>query len=250
MDTNRIALQLYTLRDYARQDLPGTLRRLSEAGYRAVELAGYYNHTPAQLRKLLADYGLTSISAHISLNEFESNPTQVLEGLQTLGCTYAVVPSIPQERRQTHGQFEQLADTLNHLGELSQEAGLKFAYHNHAFEFSPVENTLLWEALVSRTDPRLVSLELDLYWVSFAGFDPLEILQSYPGRFPLLHVKDMAATEKREDLAVGEGKLPWSRLLPAARAAGAQWYIVEMDHPRDAFKEIISGFEYLKNLTF
>jgi sugar phosphate isomerase/epimerase len=250
MDTNRIALQLYTLREQARQDLPGTLRRLAEAGYRAVELAGYYNHTPTELRKLLADYGLTSISAHISLKEFESNPAQVLQGLQTLGCTYAVVPSVPEERRQTREQFEQLADTLNRLAEVSHEAGLKFAYHNHAFEFNPVENTSLWEVLVAKTDPRLVSLELDLYWASFAGFDPLEIIQSYPGRFPLLHVKDMAATEKREDLAVGEGILPWSSLLPAARAAGAEWYIVEMDHPREAFREITSGFEYLKNLTF
>lgn len=248
MDTTRIALQLYTVREKAAQDLEATLRQVAGIGYRAVELAGFYGRTTAEMRSRLAAYGLKAASAHIPLKDFETNPARVFEDLHTLGCEYAIVPFVPEELRQTRTQFEQLAATLNRLAGLAQAENLIFGYHNHAFEFAPVDGTSLWNVLIEQTDPALVNLELDLYWVSYAGVNPLELLQKYPGRFPLLHMKDMADSPAREDLPVGEGILPWKKILDQAQSTNTAWYIAEMDHSRDAFEDVQTSFQSLQKL--
>jgi sugar phosphate isomerase/epimerase len=248
MDTNRIALQLYTVREKAAQDLDATLAQVAEIGYRAVELAGFYGRTASEMRSRLDAHGLKAASAHIPLKDFEINPTQVFADLHTLGCEYAIVPFVPPELRQTSSQFEQLAATLNRLAGLAQAENLVFGYHNHAFEFAPVDGTSLWDVLIAKTDPALVNLELDLYWVSIGGTDPLELLQKYPGRFPLLHMKDMADSPAREDLPVGEGVLPWRKIIDQAQSTNTAWYIAEMDNPRDAFEDVKTSFQSLRKL--
>ncbi|HEX2915910.1 MAG TPA: sugar phosphate isomerase/epimerase [Chloroflexia bacterium] len=248
MDTTKIALQLYTVREQAQQDLNNTLSQLAEAGYRAVELAGFYGLTPQDLRNRLDEFGLKAVSAHISLKDFEANSAQVFENLHTLDCAYAVVPFVPEERRQSKEQFYQLAEILNDLAQKAQAQNFKFAYHNHAFEFASIEGTSLWQVLQEKTDPNLVKLELDLYWAKFAGFEPLELLQKYGSRFPLLHMKDMSTAETREDLPVGEGRLPWPSILEIAESAGVDWYIVEQDHPRDAMDDVKRSLANLQQL--
>ncbi|MDB5078958.1 MAG: Xylose isomerase domain protein barrel [Chloroflexi bacterium] len=248
MDTNRIALQLYTVREKAGQDLEATLRQVAGIGYRAVELAGFYGRTAAELRSLLDAYGLKAASAHVGLAAFAADPAQVFADMHTLGCEYAIMPFLPEDQRRTRAQFEQLAATLNRLGGLAQAENIKFGYHNHAFEFAPVEGTSLWEVLLEQTDPARVILELDLYWVSFAGVDALELLKQHPGRFPLLHMKDMADSPAREDLPVGEGVLPWKEILGQAKSTNTAWYIAEMDNPRDAFEDVKTSFQSLQQL--
>lgn len=248
MQRNQIGLQLYTVREETARDMLGTLRRLAEMGYPAVEFAGYGGVPVPEVRAVLDECGMRAIGAHVSLNNWEQRPDETIAELKTLGCSYAVVPYLPAERRQNARQVEGLCGHFNRWAEHCAAEGLNFAYHNHAFEWEPVEGRLLWERLLEGTDPALVGLELDLYWIQYAGYDPLTILREV-GRAKLVHVKDMAADESRVDVPVGEGRLPWQQLLPAAREAGVEWYIVEQDNPRSAMDDVRRSLTNLTSMT-
>ena len=248
-----IALQLYTLREETARDFLGTLRRVAEIGYRAVEFAGYGTVPVPDLRAALDEYGLRAMGAHVPLLAFETRLTDVLADLRRLGCAYAVVPILPEERRPDAAQAGALADAFNRFGAACRAEGIAFAYHNHAFEFAPLpggaDGQSLFDVLVAETDPTLVAFELDVYWAAFAGLDPLALIQRHAGRVPLLHLKDMAPDPGRADLPVGDGTLPWPDILAAGSAAGARWYTVEQDHPRDAFADVERSLRNLERLA-
>lgn len=248
MDTAKISLQLYTVREKAGQDLDATLSKVAEIGYKNVELAGFYGLSASDLRSKLDGYGLRAASAHVQFALFEENPDQAFADMQTLGCEYAIVPYLAEDRRHTRDQLGQFAATLNKLGEQAKTANVQFGYHNHAFEFAPVDGTSLFEVLINQTDPALVKLELDLYWATAGGMDALELLKQYPGRFPLLHMKDMAATEDRVDVPVGQGILPWEKIVAQARSTDTAYYVVEMDRPRVVFDDITDSFKAVQAL--
>ncbi len=244
----QIALQLYTVRQATAADFVGTLHQLAAIGYQAVELAGYGNSTPSEIRTTLDQLGMQAISAHVQFGQLEQQPDQTLADLKTLGCQYAVIPSISEDQRHSTADIRQLANTLNRFGALCQQAGLRFGYHNHAFEFAPVDGSTMWDLLVEHTDPALVMLELDLFWAQFAGVNPATLIEKYGSRMPLLHIKDMVHDESRADAPVGTGKMAWAELLPLARANGTQWYIVEQDHPREPLADVATSFTNLSRL--
>ncbi len=247
-----IALQLYTLRDLTAQDFLGTLHRVADMGYRAVEFAGYGGVPIPDLRAALDEYGLRAMGAHVPLAHFESRLSAALSELTLLGCQYAVVPWLPPERR-VPDQAPDLASSFNRFAAAAQAEGLAFAYHNHDFEFAAVPGDAaghtFFDVLVAQTDPALVGFELDLYWAAFAGVDPLALLHRLSRRAPLLHMKDMGPAPGRADLPVGNGTLPWSELLPAGAAAGARWYIVEQDHPTDLLADVERSLRYLESMA-
>lgn len=247
MNSNQIGLQLYTVRDQTAQDMIGTLRRLAEIGYRAVEFAGYGNASVADVRAALDEYGMQAIGAHVALTKFQTDAQQVFADLQTLGCQYAIVPSVPEDQRGSVAAVQKLAETLNGIGAQCQAEGLQFAYHNHNFEFAPLEGTTMYDVLLDEIDPSVVKLELDVFWVQRAGRDPVEMLQRLAGQVPLLHVKDMAADES--DAPVGEGNLPWERILRVATGTGTEWYIVEQDHPQQPIENVTTSLRNLKALA-
>lgn len=248
MRRDQISLQLYTVREHTARDMPATLRRLAEIGYTAVELAGYGGLSPQDIRVLLDDLGLRASGAHVPLDSWEKDPEAVISDMHALGCAHAAVPIIPPERRD-EGAVAGLAESFNRWGELSRSEGVTFSYHNHAFEFAPLGETTVWDVLLRQTDPELVHLELDLYWVRYGGVDPETVLRDLGERVSLVHLKDMAEDEQRSDLPVGEGTMPWEGLLQAANAAGVVWYIAEQDNPRDAFEDVQSSLRYLRGLS-
>ncbi len=238
MNEHNIGLQLYTVRELTAQDMLGTLERLAAIGYRAVEFAGYGNAGVRDVRAALDAHGITAVGAHVALDNFESRFEQTIDELQTLGCRYAIVPWVGEERRGSLAEARRLAEQLNRLGEQVRAAGLRFAYHNHAFEFDPIDGTSLWEVLLRETDPDLVALELDVFWARYAGFDPVAMIEQLTGRLPLLHAKDISRDDPQADAPVGDGSLPWPRMLEAAKSAGVEWLIVEQDRPRDALSDV------------
>ena len=248
MQRDRISLQLYTVREHTANDMVGTLRRLAEMGYPAVEFAGYGGLSPEDLRPLLDALGLRASGAHVPLDSWEADPEGVVADMNTLGCAHAVVPIVPPERRDA-ASVARLAESFNRWGELCRSGGVAFSYHNHDFEFAPSDGTTMWEVLVRETDPGLVGLELDLYWVRYGGADPEALLRDLGDRISLVHVKDMAADEGRSDLPVGEGTMPWPRLLRAADEAGVEWFVAEQDNPRDAFEDVRSSLRHLQGLS-
>jgi sugar phosphate isomerase/epimerase len=249
MRQDQISLQLYTVREQTSSDMAGTLRRISEIGYPAVEFAGYGDLSPEDLRTVLDDLGLRASGAHVPFDSWETDPDAVIAGMHTLACAHAILPIAPPEYRRDEVVVTNLAASLNRWGELCHQAGVTLSYHNHDFEFAPLGPTTMWDILVRETDPGLVHFELDLYWVRYGGVDPEPLLQNLGDRIPLVHLKDMASNDQRSDLPVGEGTMPWRGLLRAADAAGVQWYVAEQDNPRDALEDVKTSLQNMRELA-
>ena len=249
MRREQISLQLYTVREETARDMPATLRRISEIGYPAVEFAGYGGLTPQDLKTVLGDLGLQASGVHVPLDSFATDLEGVLADMHALGCAHAVLPSAPPEQRTDEASVARLAEDLNRWGELCRDEGVTLSYHNHDFEFAPLGESTMWDVLVRETDPELVHLELDLYWIKYGGTDPETVLRDVGDRVSLVHLKDMAPDDTRSDLPVGEGTMPWRGLLEAADAVGVEWYIAEQDNPRDALEDVSISLRHMNRLA-
>jgi sugar phosphate isomerase/epimerase len=241
-----IALQLYTVRDQTERDFTGTLERVAEIGYPGVEFAGYGGLEARQLHDLLVRLGLAAAGAHVSLAALEADAAREIEYCLAIGCHYLVVPWLPLERRDPAGA-PALAGFLDRLGRQCQEAGLGLAYHNHSFEFETVDGEVMLDGLLKATDPKLVALELDIYWALYAGMDPLTYMQRNADRVRLLHLKDMRPD--REATEVGEGIIDMVGIARAAERQGVKWLIVEHDEPTmPSLESARASFENMKRL--
>jgi sugar phosphate isomerase/epimerase len=249
MRDDQISLQLYTVREQTARDMPGTLRRLAEIGYTAVEFAGFGGLTPRELRGTLDDLGLRASGAHVPLDAWESDPSSVIADMHAIGSPHAIVPMAPPGRRGDKDSVARLAESFNRWGGLCRDEGLTFSYHNHDFEFAPLGDATMWDVLVWETDPELVHLELDLYWIKYGGTDPETVLRDVGDRVSLVHLKDMAPDETRSDLPVGEGTIPWPQLLAAADEVDVEWFVAEQDNPRDALEDVESSLKAMRNLS-
>ena len=243
-----ISVQLYSVRDEMKRDVAATLARVARIGFKEVEFAGYFDHSPAEIRGMLDANGLTAPSAHIPLNVLKSDPASVIAAARTIGHSYVVMPYLDETARRSIADWHALAKTLNDIaGEMSR-AGLRLAYHNHDFEFTPTDGMVPYEVLLAETDPKLVLLEMDLYWTTKAGQDPLTWFAKYPGRFPFVHVKDSRGAPQHEMAPVGEGTIDWKRIFAHRVDAGIAHYVVEHDNPADPFASIASSYSYLSKL--
>ena len=234
-----------------RSDMLGTLRQVAELGYRAVEFAGFGDTPVRVLRQTLDELGLRALGAHVQYTAFASGLQGVCDDLRTLGCEYAIVPAIPQEMRADTrtARSNYLRDSRSGA-RACQQSGLRFAYHNHAFEFAALDSSgrTLFDALLS-TDPALVDLELDVFWAEYAGRDALTLIREHTDRIALLHLKDIAADQDPQDVPVGRGTLDWGAILAAGKAADVRWFVVEQDNPRDPLDDITQSLRYLERYT-
>jgi sugar phosphate isomerase/epimerase len=244
-----VGLQLYTVRTLMQQDVDRTLGQVAAAGYQLVETAGLYDRTPAAFRQALDRHGLRSPSGHYPLEQLEKDAGRVFATAHALGQEYVVLPYLAAEQRPSAGAFAGLADRFNEFGRAAHAADLHFAYHNHDFEFATFGGTApAYDTLLARTDPSLVSFELDAYWAYKAGQDPLRYFERYPGRFALCHVKDGTAPPERAMADVGTGAIDFGGLFRRARTAGLRYAFVEHDQPRDPIASIRVSHDNLARL--
>ncbi len=249
MDPRQLGLQLYTVRSLTASDMLGTLRRVAHLGFRAVEFAGFGDTPVRLLRETLDELGLRALGAHVQYGAFTTDLQRVCDELLVLGCEYAFVPSIPQPMRAESRTERELPARLEEWGAACRRSGLRFAYHNHAFEFAALAGGgTLFDALL-RTDPQLVELELDVFWAEYAGRDALALIREHGRRIALLHVKDIAADQDPQDVPVGRGSLDWAAILAAGEAADVRWFVVEQDNPRDPLDDITQSLRYLERYT-
>jgi len=245
---DRIGLQLYTVRHQMEKDFEGTIARVAATGYQEVEFAGYFGRTPRDVRALLDHHGLSAPSSHVSLAPEEWRAA--LAAAPVVGHHYLVIAWIPPEQRRTLDDYKRAAERLNRAATEAKAAGLEFAYHNHDFEFAPLDGKLPYDVLLAETDPKLVQLEMDLYWIVKGGQDPLAYFARWPGRFPMVHVKDSAGPPDHKMMAVGAGKIDFKKIFGQSDQAGIRHYFVEHDNPDDPFASIRASCEYLKRLEF
>jgi sugar phosphate isomerase/epimerase len=259
---DKVGVQLYSVRDLMKDDFDGTIAKVAKIGYKEVEFAGYFGRTGQQVRAAVDKNGLAAVSTHVQYDELDDKFPSVIETSKTIGFKYIVCPWIPEELRKSPDIWKQAAEKFNRCGEQSKKAGMQFAYHNHWFEFLAVDGKLPYDALLKECDGNLVKMEMDLCWITAAGGDPLKYFNLYPGRFPLVHVKDLKTLPQvttggaqnygdTVDLTeVGSGVVDWKKIFAQSEKAGIKHYIVEHDHPKQPFESITKSYAYLEKLRF
>lgn len=240
-----VGIQLYTIRDAMSADTPGSLKKVSDLGYKNLELAGYsngkfYGYTPAEFKKMVNDLGMDIISSHTQVEAAGitlENAKLMADAHAELGVKYCIQPWVNDEDRQVETYKKMIAE-WNKVGAIMKERGIQFGYHNHNFEFDTLDGLVpYYDLFMPELDADLVTMELDLFWASKAGQDPVEMFNKYPGRFQLLHMKDMHTNEEpfynvyKEDVcSVGEGVIDFKRILAAKETAGTKYLFVEDDN--------------------
>ena len=257
-EPQKIGLQLYTLRNEMGKDAKGTLAKVAAQGYKTVETFGYGNGkwfgmNAAELRAELKSLGLTTPSGHtfpasVFLSSgWEEKWKPAVADAKAVGQEYIVVPWMEEQYRTDINNFKKLAAVLNKAAEICKQAGIKLAYHNHDFEFAPLAGTNGFDVLLKDTDPKLVFFEMDIYWVSKAGKDPLAFFSKYPGRFAMWHVKDMDNTPQKNFTEVGSGVINYKKIFNYAKQSGMKYFFVEQDQcPGAPLDSTAKSIAYLK----
>lgn len=252
-----IGLQLYTVRDKIKLDLKSSLERVAKIGYNSVEAAGYnvadgtfYGMAPKAFAELLNGLGMTLNSSH-TVFELDS-AEKVIADAASAGAKYIIYPFLPDKFRSNLDGWKATAEKFNKIGEVAKKNDIQFGYHNHAFEFDKIEDQIPYDLLLSQTDPALVTFEMDLYWVTKGGYNPVDYFKKYPGRFQLWHVKDMTKTDDMFFAPVGSGRIDFSSIFAERKTAGMKYFFVEQDSFKDldAFESIEMSYKYLSQAKF
>ena len=240
-----LGLQLWSLRDVIGGDPVGTLEKVAQMGYQEVEGYGYsegkwFGLPLSEYARVLKSNGLSMPSSHcgFSLEDFDERQNSLsdrakraIDDAVTLGQKYIVFPWLKEQER---SEVVRVVKLTNACANYAQKAGIRFAYHNHDFEFIQrgPDGRLLMEWLLHEIDPKILAMEMDIYWVCYAGYNPLDWFRIYPGRWELCHAKDLAATEKRETIEFGDGTIDFPGIFQQSNLAGLQYYIIELEHYR------------------
>ena len=240
-----VGLQLYTIRDAMSADLLGSLKKLSDMGYKTLELAGYangkfYGYSAAEFKKIVSDLGMVVISSHSAVESkgiTMDTAKLMADAHAALGVKYCVQPWVNDEDR-TIEKYKKMIGDWNKVGKIMKEVGIQFGYHNHNFEFATINGVVpYYDIFMPEMDKDLITMELDLFWASKAGQDPIGMFKKYPGRFQLLHFKDMKTKQapfydviKDDICSVGEGVIDFKQILTAKETAGMKYLFVEDDN--------------------
>lgn len=263
-DKKVIGLQLYTVRDAMAKDPVGTLEKVAKLGYNSVEGATYtgtelfYGMRAKDFANVLSHTGLMMPSAHYRLGEELVNGAsqmgtilndwkKAVNDAAEAGIKYMVCAYLSQSERGDLEHYKKVAGLLDVAGQTCKQSGIQLCYHNHDFEFVQENGQYPYEVLLSSTDPETVKMEMDLYWTTKAGQDPVALFNKYPGRFPLLHMKDMDNTPEKKFTEVGNGVIDFKKILAQSKKAGVKYFFVEQDIcPGDPFDSIAKSIGYIK----
>jgi len=243
-----LGVQLYTLRSEMEGRVEQTLERVAAIGYQEVEFVEflYFDHSPTEIREMLARTGLRAPASHIPPT-FETDAwARILDDANEAGHEYVVVASIPESMRVDLDAWRRTAEAMTGAAERARAAGLQFAYHNHDFEFIEMDGRVPFDVFCEESDPDLVQIELDLYWIIHGGGDPVAFFMRWPGRVPLVHVKDRTPGGDMAD--VGAGVIDWVELFQHIGHAGMKHFLVEHDRPDGPFRSIEASYRYLSEL--
>ncbi|HBL76360.1 MAG: hypothetical protein A2W90_08475 [Bacteroidetes bacterium GWF2_42_66] len=258
-----VGIQLYTIRDAMAADVPGTLKKVSDIGYKNLELAGYsggkfYGFAPAEFKKMVNDLGMDVLSSHTQVEAAGitvDNAKIMADAHAELGVKYCIQPWIEEVDRNVESYKKMIAD-WNEVGKIMKTVGIQFGYHNHNFEFANIDGIVpYYDIFMPEMDADLITMEIDLFWASKAGQDPIAMFDKYPGRFQLFHFKDMRTQEapffdviKDDICSVGEGVIDFKKILAAKEVAGMKYLFVEDDNQGNG--KPFEGIETsIKNIT-
>ena len=246
----KIGVQVYSVRDALQKDFAGSMKKLADIGYTYIEAYGMdlegklFGMSATEYKKIVSDLGMKLISTHATYFTPEQAP-KVIAASQEAGIKYLIMPWLSENMRH---DYSRIAENLNQVGELFKGTGIKFGYHNHDFEFKKEGGKTPLEILISETQPELVTFEADLYWVTKGGTNPMELINKFPGRFSLFHVKD--ADSKLNQATVGSGIIDFETILNNRALAGMEYYFVEDERTDNPFENLKDSFDYLNASSF
>lgn len=267
----KIAVQVYSVRDNANENLKETLKKIKEFGYDGVEFAGLCGHTPSEVKAMCDELDLVPISAHVSYQEMMQDKRGVLSAYASIGCKYVAIPYLTEDLRPGTEGFSEVIKNAKELGKIAKELGMTLLYHNHDFEFQKIDGEYALDILYKEVPKECIETELDTCWVKVGGEDPAKYIEKYSGRTPLVHLKDYVGgktdnmyeligieSEKKEPeekafefRPVGYGCQNFKKILDASEKSGASWVVVEQDQPSMGLTPmecIKKSVEYLKTI--
>jgi sugar phosphate isomerase/epimerase len=243
---------LYTVRDEMKKDPVKTLENIAEIGFKVIEAAGYgdrkfYGMKPSEFKQKVDSLGMKLVSSHHSVNE--KNVSEIIEDANSAGLEYVINPWM---KSGNIDYYKNKAELFNHFGEAFKKAGIQFCYHNHDFEFKLTDGQIPYDILLKETNPEFVSFEMDLFWTTKAGFNPLDYFDKFPNRFKLWHVKDMKNDANKSFTEIGNGTINFDKIFDKKDKAGMNYYFVEQDSCIDhsPLESIKISLEYIKKKDY
>ncbi len=246
-----VGIQLYSVRKEMLEDAVGTLKALAKIGYKELESArsekgNYYGLQPKEIKKVASDLGMTLRSGHVHIDK---DWQRSIDAAAEAGQDYLICSSLPS-KGQTVDNYKKVAETFSKAAEDSKKSGIIFGYHNHEYEFEKENGQVLYEVLLENTDPKLVTMELDLGWVVASGNDPLAYFNRFPGRFALWHLKDMDPV-KKQSTEFGKGQIKVAEILKNSKKSGVKHIFVEQEeYASTALESMKYDFDYLQKIDF
>jgi len=246
----KIGLQLYSIKELTEKDFFGSLEKVAKIGYQGVEFAGFFDAPASELKKVLDDLGIVPCGSHTGINALEEELNRVIDYNLEIGNQYVICPGLPEHMRNSYDAYMRLADKFNDIGRKCKEQGIQFAYHNHDFEFEKYNGEYGLDILLSNTDPDLVHMELDTFWVEYAGLKSVDFMRKYPKQHSsLIHIKDMKSLDEKISTEVGNGIMDFVEILNLAKELGTKWYIVEQEEFEiSQLESIEKSLNYLKGI--
>lgn len=287
--TNKVGIQLFSVPKALDADFAGTIKMLAGIGYKEVEMygpytfstqaaqdrwaavtpslgfkgSGFFGHTAAEVKDIMSSNGMSVPSLHTDLDTLQNAIDKLAEAAHTLGSTYVVLPAIPEEKRKTLDDYKKIAEAFNSIGENAKKAGIKFAYHNHGYGLAPMEGQIPLQVILKGTDKNLVFFEMDLYWTTAGGANPVDLFKQNPNRYNLVHIKDMK--EKVHFSGDGGNSKQWIELFPymtnagsgvldlktilnTAKQYGVKHFIVEQDMVANPEVALKKSYDYVASL--
>ncbi|MBT1701813.1 sugar phosphate isomerase/epimerase family protein [Chryseosolibacter indicus] len=250
-----IGLQLYSLRDTIPNDPKGVLKKVAGFGYGKIETYAYsdgkiFGMAFKDFGNYVKDLGMKITSGHYPLALAKSDKWEMaVADAKSVGQKFMVVPYLNEPERRTIDDYKSICEALNKAGEVCNKNGIRFGYHNHNFEFETIDGQLPYDVMLAELDPKLVSMEMDIYWVYRAGKDALDYFKKYPGRFEQWHVKDMDKTNPDKNADVGTGSLDWKKIFAQAKQSGLKHFYIEQEsYPAAPIDSIEASIKNLKNI--
>lgn len=246
----KVGLQLYSIKELTQEDLFGTLKKVANIGYDGVEFAGFFDAKASELKKVLDDLGLLVCGSHTGIEPLENELNKVIDYNLTIGNKYIICPGLPPHKRDSYDAYMRLAEQFNEIGEKCKDHGIQFGYHNHAIEFEQFNGQYGLDILLSNTDADLVHMELDTFWVEYAGLKSVDFMRKYPKQHSsLIHIKDMKSWDEKINTEIGNGVMDFVEITNLAKELGTKWYIIEQEEfERPQLESIEISLNYLRSI--
>jgi len=262
----KIGIQLYTLRDVIFKDVQGTLKQVADFGYQELELFGYndgkvFGKPVSEFTKMVHDLGMKITSGHYAtglVNPPSGSPIvgtlvnqweKAVNDAKVLGQEYMLVAYLQKDERKSLDDYKKVCELINKNAEVCKKYGIKIGYHNHDFEFEPIDGKVPYDLMLKELDPKLVSLELDLFWTIYANQDPIKLFEAHPGRFEQWHVKDMSKDDRKRNADVGTGTIDFKSIFAKAKESGMKHFYIEHDNfPVSSIESVKADAQNIKSI--